>query len=1092
MHAEVLSCRRRADIEGDSGYDFFDADNFTNNIESQYNHIDHLHAKEKFWEHDNPNWFPHPGNKCDEMLNSYDKISKQTTCMDKSSSMDDQGLVRHSDFFRNLKMTYNPHYDEDVNLDFSVIRSTVSVYVRDKIVLNNIRWSEPLDLTFKCNAKKDPTLIWQYFASSSGFMRMYPAMKWPDEIYDKTYDHRTRSWYTESMTSPKDMIILLDRSGSMTGKRRIISRHIVHDILDTLADNDYVNVFTFANTTEPLITCFNDTLVQANEENLRLIRENLTQYVVKYHGRLDLAFEKAFEVLSENHWKRSGELCTQVIMVIAEGLDYFDQDLLKKLQELNTEDERGCRVRIFTYLLETEEFDAKVMLDIACFHMGYYVNISDVAEIREKVNMYTSVLSRSVNLSRDPNFQPIWSALYVDLADRRLTNWLWEKDEGLRQQNQFIKYARTRPKGSPSAFQYRSDDYDKYLAPKKYRYLTTVSLPVYDKRDGIATLLGVAAVDVPIDYMNKLTEPHKLGVNGYAFIITNNGYVLMHPDHRTNFKNILKPTFNRVDLTEVELSQNTTNPREFDKEILDLRLKIVNQMEGQQSIKVMTHMEDMKRIFFTTRSYYFTKIEPYSLVIALQKNYGHNMLRYNLDDSFNPYRIFQEHQSESWTIHPDWIYFDGMKNLTKNVQVDVKEMLKGHLRECDRLQVYKEKNSLRFFLLPGEDSYYDLLSIFLQDLKSTRWFEGSLLKSEAIRDQSYYTAFEKLYKSVIVAFISTHSGMTRWQYVTKDPDIKRDFSSTNSRSVDEIWYKRAVEENYENPNVTYTFAIPLVDEMDINNTEFNESQFVTVTHAIFIEEVKEHVIEKSPAAVVGYKMHYSAFKDLFESLNCETRLYFGIYHNENISCVVLDNHGYIMWSNDGTNIGRLILHHSKNLTQKLEDDQILEAVKVFDYQGICLPNATPQSCPSSGAENCRRTTHNDTIEYQKHAIQKTVPTPCDKEMRMYRYKYKNLFQTDDVTCRYIIQHIPRTNLALLVYDTDCDVDNLKEELKVSYPREKKYGETGKLHLPCFIETNNNYFKRPYIKCITANEQEKEFNRNRLYCGDNTKHIRGEL
>lgn len=87
-------------------------------------------------------------------------------------------------------------------------------------------------------------------------------MKWASESYDKTYDFRTRSWYTESMTSPKDMIILLDRSGSMTGKRRKISRHIVHDILDTLADNDYVNVFTFANTTEPLITCFNDTLIQ--------------------------------------------------------------------------------------------------------------------------------------------------------------------------------------------------------------------------------------------------------------------------------------------------------------------------------------------------------------------------------------------------------------------------------------------------------------------------------------------------------------------------------------------------------------------------------------------------------------------------------------------------------------------------------------------------------------------------------------------------------------------------------------------------------------------------------------------------------------
>ncbi|KAK9743945.1 hypothetical protein QE152_g8174 [Popillia japonica] len=126
-------------------------------------------------------------------------------------------------------------------------------------------------------------------------------------------------------------------------------------------------------------------LLPANEENLKLIRENLTQYVVKYHGRLDLAFEKALEVLSENHRKGSGDHCTQLIMVIAEGLDYFNQDLSNKLQKLNTEDERGCRVRIFTYLLETEESDAKVMLDVACYHMGIlYLEIEVV--LRQIVN----------------------------------------------------------------------------------------------------------------------------------------------------------------------------------------------------------------------------------------------------------------------------------------------------------------------------------------------------------------------------------------------------------------------------------------------------------------------------------------------------------------------------------------------------------------------------------------------------------------------------------------------------------------------------------------------------------------------------------
>lgn len=42
-------------------------------------------------------------------------------------------------------------------------------------MLNDIRWSEALDTTFKENFRKDPSLTWQYFASSDGFMRLYPG-----------------------------------------------------------------------------------------------------------------------------------------------------------------------------------------------------------------------------------------------------------------------------------------------------------------------------------------------------------------------------------------------------------------------------------------------------------------------------------------------------------------------------------------------------------------------------------------------------------------------------------------------------------------------------------------------------------------------------------------------------------------------------------------------------------------------------------------------------------------------------------------------------------------------------------------------------
>lgn len=133
----------------------------------------------------------------------------------------------------------------------------------------------------------------------------------------------------------------------------------------------------------------------------------------------------------------------------------------------------------------------------------------------------------------------------------------------------------------------------------------------------------------------------------------------------------------------------------------------------------------------------------------------------------------------------------------------------------------------------------------------------------------------------------------------------------------------------------------------------------TVTHSIFRDE-------KSPIAVIGYQMRYSALKTLFESIDvsriqfyetlsnyflfnfqCENTILVYMQGHENVTCIIIDNHGYIFFSENMTDIGQLILDYNKNLTQHLEDDGIFNAFKVFDYQGICFPPAFTKSCPAS-------------------------------------------------------------------------------------------------------------------------------------------------
>ena len=50
--------------------------------------------------------------------------------------------------------------------------------------------------------------------------------------------------YIQAATSPKDIVILIDASGSMTGLRLEIAKHTVRVIISTLADDDFFNVLT--------------------------------------------------------------------------------------------------------------------------------------------------------------------------------------------------------------------------------------------------------------------------------------------------------------------------------------------------------------------------------------------------------------------------------------------------------------------------------------------------------------------------------------------------------------------------------------------------------------------------------------------------------------------------------------------------------------------------------------------------------------------------------------------------------------------------------------------------------------------------------
>uniref|UniRef100_A0A669CQH4 Calcium voltage-gated channel auxiliary subunit alpha2delta 4 n=1 Tax=Oreochromis niloticus TaxID=8128 RepID=A0A669CQH4_ORENI len=302
----------------------------------------------------------------------------------------------------------NEHFNKlPVNIQQSNIQVPTNVYNRDPDILNGVFMSEALNDVFADNFQEDPTLTWQYFGSSTGFFRLYPGIQWtPDENGVVTFDCRNRNWYIQAATSPKDVVIVVDVSGSMKGLRLTIAKHTINTILDTLGENDFVNIIAYSDYVRYVEPCFQGTLVQAdldNREHFKLLVEELH---VKGEGKVKKAMKESFRILNEATALGQGSLCNQAIMLITDGAMEDFQDVF---QEFNWPERR---VRVFTYLIGREMTFAENVKWIACNNKGYYTHVSTLADVQENVMEYLHVLSRPMVINHDHDI--IWTEAYMD------------------------------------------------------------------------------------------------------------------------------------------------------------------------------------------------------------------------------------------------------------------------------------------------------------------------------------------------------------------------------------------------------------------------------------------------------------------------------------------------------------------------------------------------------------------------------------------------------------------------------------------------------------------------------------------------------
>ncbi|KAH8273978.1 hypothetical protein KR044_006824 [Drosophila immigrans] len=1043
--------------------------------------------------------------------------SKYSPFNGNSSEQLEPNEAEYAYMYRDMQLNPDTHfYNISVDTEHSSVHVPSNVWDRQGTVLKTIQWSEQLDEVFRQNYQSDPALSWQYFGSDTGILRHYPAAQWTDSRANKldadTYDCRKRSWYIETATCSKDIVILLDHSGSMTGHRNHVAKFTIRSILDTFSNNDFFTIFKYSENVTGIVPCFNDALVQATPENIETFNSAIAELPdPSKFANLTQAYEHAFKILRSYYVNRrcnETSTCNQAIMLVTDGVSGNTTEVFEKYNWGNGENGTSrMNVRIFTYLLGKEVTKVREIQWMACLNRGYYSHVQTLDEVHEEVLKYVDVIATPLVLQNEQH-PPTWTHAFTDKTYDPMNS-----------------------------------------TERRPRLMIAVGVPAFDRSyrhenstNRRARLLGVAGTDVPVEDIDKLTLPYKLGVNGYSFVVSNNGYVLLHPDLRPIGSNgKMNPNYNSIDFTEVEHLFEDQSPREPGDSILNIRRAMVHHEANEfKDISVKFHYDRMRRVSEEKQDYFFAPLPntPFTLGIVMPSDYGKTWIKVGDEVDKNKHmkvNISEFFIGENWKVHPDWVYckyhyLEGHE--FKTPEAELREFLEKMMKldwkfpeqYAEDESDWDDKDDLNCGRKTlGDDAYYcnkELVHLLIFDAKVTNFSYGEW-KFENEQERQLLERF-----GATLRFVATMSGLTRWQFIFGEVEVDTDqeFGDYHTTAIDETWYKSAILQHHQDNTESFVYSVK-----HYNDPLEDSDLKVTASHAIFPRDGGK----EAPACVVGFQFSHARMWDRFFNItavdNCNNCL--PTCTDDDIDCVVIDNNAYIVVGQNVNTTGKFFGEFHGDVMAAMVQKGIFQSIEVYDFQALCKVEPTS---PSDGhsllhplkvlglawkwvvahlfwhyqriqwwVDGAPFMEYLDNIEDEYVAVDSNSPSatkpkedgddgeaifqepapepvykPCDMRSTLYSLQPESLVGINDYvevpsTRKFLVKKIPNSNLVLVV------VNVLMPSRSVRLTTEPMRITSYESEYPCYKLNMSFYERRRIEECYTEHEDEELF----TYCGN---------
>jgi len=187
-----------------------------------------------------------------------------------------------------------------------------------------------LDEVFK--STHDDDTVWSYFGSHNGIWRAYPGdARTRTEEGCREYDPRVRPWYLSAASGSKNLVILIDVSGSMNSfdgdnfeSRMDLVRDAVtgtrgRGLLDTVTQNDRISVVTFSNDAGGLLK---EGLVMGTADNISKLKGKVQNIRASGSTYSLLGFKEAFsQLIQATRDEVVGDSCNNIVLYLTDGVD---------------------------------------------------------------------------------------------------------------------------------------------------------------------------------------------------------------------------------------------------------------------------------------------------------------------------------------------------------------------------------------------------------------------------------------------------------------------------------------------------------------------------------------------------------------------------------------------------------------------------------------------------------------------------------------------------------------------------------------------------------------------------------------------------